>query len=217
MMPIRVMRMPKRLALGILFSALICAVGGCNVPQSVNPFYRSQDVVFDSSLLGEWHGADPSEKGSVLVKAKTADSYTVEITGYDEDREAEVSWTLEAHQFNYRQDAYIDVFPVAFRVSGEKENFQTEADSMYFVVPVHTVMRMHHDGQKLSLLWSEEDETLNIFKKEDEASKAKRLAREKRQHDILTMSTERLQQEVLGSPPRGTRVSETTISLVRKK
>src|SRR5882762_8737133 len=159
MMPIRVMRMPRRLALGILFSALICAVGGCNAPQSVNPFYLSQDVVFDSSLLGEWHGADPSEKGNV----------------------------------------------------------QTEADGMYFVVSVHTVIRMHHDGQKLSLLWSEEDETLNIFKKEDEASKAKRLAREKRQHDILTMSTERLQQEVLGSPPRGTRISETTISLVRKK
>jgi hypothetical protein len=216
-MPLRAIQIPRHLALAIFFSAIIWVAGGCNAPQSVNSFYRSQDVVFDSSLLGEWRGADPSEEGSVLVKAKTADSYLVEITAYDEDREAEVSWTLEAHQFNYGQDAYIDVFPVAFRVNGKKENFETKADGMYFVVPVHTVMRMHHDGQKLSLLWSEEDEPLNIFKKEDETSKAKRLARERRQQDILTMSTERLQQEVLGSPPRGTRVSETKISLVRTK
>lgn len=217
MMPILAMRMWRRLAPAIFLSAVTWVAGGCNAPQSVNPFYRPQDVAFDESLLGEWHGADPSEEGSVLVKAKTADSYTVEITGYDEDREAQVSWTLEAHQFNYEQDAYVDVLPVAFRVNGKKENFQTTADGMYFVVPVHTVMRMRHDGQKLSLLWSEGDESLNLFKKEDGASKAKRLAREKRQHDILTMSTERLQQEVLGPPPRGTTVSETTISLVRKK
>jgi hypothetical protein len=58
---------------------------------------------------------------------------------------------------------------------------------------------------------------LNLFTKEDEASKAKRLAREKREHNILTMSTEQLQQEVLGPPPKGKGVSETEMNFVRKK
>jgi hypothetical protein len=62
-----------------------------------------------------------------------------------------------------------------------------------------------------------ESEPFNLFKKEGEASKAKRLAREKRQQDILTMSTEQLQKEVLGLPPKETAVSESEMNFVRKK
>jgi hypothetical protein len=43
------------------------------------------------------------------------------------------------------------------------------------------------------------------------------LAREKREHDILTMSTEQLQQEVLGQPFKGQDVSVTEMNFVRKK
>jgi hypothetical protein len=199
------------------FSAIVCVSGGCNFPQSVSPFYRSQDVVFDSSLLGEWQSADPSEKGGLLIKAKTADSYTIESTDYDKEQESEAVWTFEAHQFIYRQDCYLDFFPTTFRISGKKENFQTEANGMLFLVPVHSVMRLHHDGEKFSLTWSEEGEPLHLFKKEDEASKAIRLAREKRQQAILTMSTEQLQKKVLGAPPKGKAVSESEMNFVRKK
>lgn len=88
---------------------------------------------------------------------------------------------------------------------------------MIFLVPVHTVMRLHHDSQNISLTWSGEGEAFNLFKKEDEASKEKRLAREKWEHDMLTMPTERLQQEVLGAPVRGKATSETEMTFVRKK
>jgi hypothetical protein len=181
----------------LLFPAIVCVSGGCNFAQSVNPFYRLQDVVFDSSLPGEWRSADPSHKGGLLIKASTVDSYTIEPTYYDEDLEGEATWTFAAHKFGYQQDSYLDFFPTAFRVSGKKEKFQTEANGMLFLVPVHSVMRLHHDGQKLSHTWSEESGPFTLFKNEDEASKAKRLARDKRQQDILTMSTEQLQKEVL--------------------
>ncbi len=216
-MPLRTVRTIKHLALAIFLSATVWAAGGCSFPQSVNPFYRSQDVVSDPSLLGEWQSADPSDKGGLLIKAKTADSFTIESTYYDEDQEGEASWTFEAHEFSYRQDSYLDFFPTDFHVRGEKENFHTEANGMLFLVPVHSLMRLHHDGQKLSLKWSAEEEPLNLFKKEDEASKVKRLAREKREHDILTMSTEQLQQEVLGQPFKGQDVSVTEMNFVRKK
>ncbi len=88
---------------------------------------------------------------------------------------------------------------------------------MLFLVPVHSVMRLRHDGQRLSLTWVAEGEPINLFTKEDEASKTKRSAREKREHDILTMSTEQLQQEVLGPPLKGKDVSETDMDFVRKK
>jgi len=213
--PSHTLQIARHLALAISFSAIVCVSGGCNFPQSVNPFYRSQDVVFDSNLLGEWQSADPSDKGGLLIKASPADSYTIEY--YDEDLEGETTWTFEAHKFAYQQDSYLDFFPTAFRVSGKKENFQTEANGMLFLVPVHSVMRVHYDGQKLSLTCSEESEPLNLFKKEDEASKAKRLAREKRQQDILTMSTEQLQKEVLGLLSKEKAVSESEVNFVRKK
>jgi hypothetical protein len=216
-MPLRAIRTPRRFRPAIFFSAIVCVAAGCGFPQSVNPFYRSQDVVFDPSLLGEWQSADSSDKGGVLIKAKTADSYTIESRYYDEDQQSEASWAFEAHQFIYRQDSYLDFFPITFRVSGKTENFQTQTNGMLFLVPVHSVMRLHHDGQKLSLTWSAEDRALNLFKKEDEVSKGRRLAREKREHDILTMSTEQLQQEVLGPALKGTADSETEVNLVRKR
>ena len=76
-------------------------------------------------------------------------------------------------------------------------------------------MRLHHENQRLSLYWTAEPEPLSLFKKEDEVAKQQRLAREKRQHDILTMTTEGLQQQVLGQNLEAD--SETNIDLVRKK
>jgi hypothetical protein len=172
-------------------------------------------VVFDPSILGEWQGADPADKGNkVVIKAKGSDAYLTELSGYD-DRKAEVIWTLEVHQFAYQQNQYVDFFPTAFRIKGKKQNFQVGANEMWFLMPVHSVMRLHHDNQTLSLHWTGEPEPLYLFKKEDEVAKQQRLAREKRQHDILTMTTEELQQQVLGQILEAG--SETNIDLVRKK
>ncbi len=119
-MPLHTVQTSRHLALAISFPAIVCVAGGCSFPQSVNPFYRPQDVVYDSSLLDEWQSADPADKGGLLIKAKTADSYTIESTYYDEDKEGEASWTFEAHQFTYRQDSYLDVLPHRFSCPGKK-------------------------------------------------------------------------------------------------
>jgi hypothetical protein len=215
-MSFRVLQVLKVSVSQFTFFTILFSLTGCGVPQSVNPFYQPQDVVFDPSILGEWQGADPADKGNlVVIKAHGADAYLAELTGYDEDKQAEVCWTLEAHQFDYQQTQYVDFFPIAFRVNGEKQDFQTKANEMWFLIPVHTVMRLHHDKQKLSLHWSGGSEPIYLFKKEDEVAKQKRLAVEKRQRDILTMTTEQLQQQVLGQHFEGG--TETNVDLVRKK
>src|SRR5262245_56324729 len=135
-MPLRVLQEPRNFVLAICLLTITCCVGGCDLPQSVNPFYRNEDVVFDAGLLGEWQSAESSEKGGLLIKARTADSYTIESTFYDDERQDEATWTFEAHRFIYQQNAYLDFFPIAFRVAGKKENFQTDANGMLFLVPV---------------------------------------------------------------------------------
>jgi hypothetical protein len=79
-MPLRTVRLFRHLALAIFISAITGVAGGCNFTQAVNPFYRSQDHVFDSRLLGKWQSTEPSENGGLLIKAKTEDSYTIEST-----------------------------------------------------------------------------------------------------------------------------------------
>ena len=138
-MPSHTLQMARHLALAISFSAIVCVSGGCNFPQSVDPFYRPQDVVFGSSLLGEWRSADPSDKGGLLTKASTADSYTIESAYYDEDLEGEATWTFEAHKFGYQQDSYLDFFPHRFLRQWKKRRVsrrrQTECYSWFLCIP----------------------------------------------------------------------------------
>jgi hypothetical protein len=216
-MPLRALRLSKSLGLLLGVLMIVSLSAGCDPDRSVNPFYRPQDVIFDASLLGSWRGTDSSENGRIIVKARTIDSYTLELTQADKNEKKETCWTFEAHLFKYQQELYMDLLPTAFRVRGRKEKFQAEANDLEFLVPVHTAMRIDHDDVNLSFSWNGGGEMSSFFKNEDEASREKRLAREKRQRDILAMSTEQLQLEVLGAPPDGDTVVEMGMHFTRNK
>jgi hypothetical protein len=216
-MSLRALRVFRVLRFLVGCLAIVCFAAGCDPDRSVNPFYRPEDVVFDAGLLGNWRGTDSLENGRLTVKALTVDSYTVELTQLDKDEKKETCWTVEAHLFNFEQKSFLDLLPTAFLVRGKKERFQTQANDLEFLVPVHTAMRLDHDAENLSLSWSGGGEMSSFFKKEDEPSKERRLAREKRLRTILAMSTEQLQQEVLGAPPEGDTVVELGMRFVRKK
>ena len=94
-------------------------------PSSINPFYRPQDVVYDASLTGNGHEVDSSNPGSLIVKARSTDSYTVELTQNDKDKKEDTDWTFEAQVFNYQKKPYIDQLPTTFQVRGKNRNFQT--------------------------------------------------------------------------------------------
>jgi hypothetical protein len=179
----------------------------------VSPFYLPQDVIFDATLLGYWKGVESLENGSLTVKARTADSYVIELTQNDKEKKTETSWTFEGHLFKFEQKTYLDLVPTALRVRGKKQRFQTSADDLGFLVPVHTAMQLDHDSENLSLSWTAGGEMSSLFKKEDEE---KKLAREKRRREILAMSTEELQRRVLGSPPAGDTAFEMGMHFIRQ-
>lgn len=200
----------------ILHLTIMWLASGCDPDRSINPFYRPQDVVYDATLIGNWQEVDSSNRGSLVVKARSSDSYTVELTQNDKDKKEDTSWTFDAHEFNYQEQTYIDLIPTNFRVRGKNGRFQTDANDLGFLVPVHTAMRLSHDGQNLSLSWTGGGEMSSFFKKEDDVAKEKRLARQRRQRAILAMSTEQLQNEVLGAPPEGDTAVEMGMHFVRK-
>jgi len=196
--------------------AAICFTAGCDPDRSVNPFYRPQDVFFDAGLLGEWQGVDLSSD-SLVVKAKSADSYSVELTQIDRDKREQTSWTFEAHLFSHNKTIYLDLIPTSFQVTGKRQRYKTEASDLNFFVPVHTVMQLNHSDENLALTWTGSGEMSSFFKKEDEASKERELQREKRKLAILTMSTEQLQEEVLGASPDGDAEVEMGLHFTRRK
>jgi hypothetical protein len=51
----------------LLFLALCLFVNGCAPVDSLNPLFTDKDVIFDSSLLGDWVSPDPTEKGMTRI------------------------------------------------------------------------------------------------------------------------------------------------------
>jgi len=206
----------KNLRRLICLLAIVCVFSGCDLDQSVNPFYLSQDVVVDARFPGDWKGVDSEENSVLSVKTLTEDSYRVELTQSDKSKKEEVSWTFEGHLFKFDDKLYVDLLPTAFRVSGEKNKFQTGVDELEFLVALHTATQVYLDGDKLSLSWTASGDSSSLFKKDDQASRERELARKKRRQAILTMPTEQLQQGVLGGPPDGDSVLELGMHFVRR-
>lgn len=196
--------------------AIVCVFSGCDFDQSVNPFYLSQDVVVDARFAGDWKGVDSEENSALSVKTLAEDSYNVELTQWDKSKKEKVNWTFEGHLFKCADKLYVDLLPTAFRVSGKKNKFQTSVDDLGFLVALHTATQVDLDGGRLSLSWTVSGDSSSLFKKEDQASRERELARKKRRQAILTMPTERLQQEVLGGPPDGDSLMEFGMHFVRR-
>ena len=204
----------KNLRWLICMLAIVWVVSGCDLDQSVNPFYLSQDVAVDARFPGDWKGVDSEENSVLSVKTLTENSYSVALTQWDKGKKEEVSWTFEGHLFKFGDKLYIDLLPTAFRVSGKKNRFSTGVDEFGFLAALHTVTQVNLDGDKLSLSWRASGDSSSLFKKNDQASREKELARKKRRQATLTMPTEQLQQEVLGGPPDGDSVIELGMHFV---
>jgi len=200
----------------ICLLAVVCVFSGCDLDQSVNPFYFSQDVVVDARFPGDWNGVDSEEKSVLRIKTVTENSYRVELTQWDKSKKEEVSWTFEGHLFKFDDKLYVDLIPTAFRVSGKENRFQTGVDELGFLVALHTATQVKLDGDKRSLSWTASGDSSSLLKKDDQASRERELARKKRRQAILTMPTEQLQQEVLGGPPDGDSVIELGMNFVRR-
>jgi len=124
----------KAKTLGCLVAGLLLWAG-C-VP-TVNPVYRSQDLVFDPSVIGVWRQADVSSKWE--VSQRDAHSYSVRYT--DENGQ---KGRFIACLANVRGTRFLDLFP---------EEPSAPANALYkmHLVPIHTVYLVRSTQPKLEL------------------------------------------------------------------
>ena len=117
----------KRLLLVIL--AMTCAPG-CLVV-SLSPLYQDESIGWDASLLGSWQDVD--DKSSMEIERGEWKSYRIKYVHPIE------TGTLTGYLTAIGDDRFLDVMPAR----GE--------DRGSFLVPVHAVLRLRLDGNRLEL------------------------------------------------------------------
>jgi hypothetical protein len=98
---------------------------------SLNPLYQDETIGWDALLLGSWQDAD--DKASMEIERGEWKSYRIKYVHPIE------TGTLTGYVTSIGDDRFLDVMPAR----GE--------DRGSFLVPVHTVLRLRLDGDKLEL------------------------------------------------------------------
>lgn len=118
------------LRLALLLAAAVLAAPGCLV-LGLHPAYDDEAIGWDPLLLGTWHDAD--DNVTVRIERGEWRSYRIHYTHPIESGE------VTGHLTAIDDVRYLDVMPA------------TGEDRGAFVVPVHAVVRMELDGDRLEL------------------------------------------------------------------
>jgi len=120
----------KHLKTILLVACLACVSSGCLV-LSVNPGYDETTLVWDPALLGNWYDAD--DKATLKIERGEWKSYRVHYVHPIETGD------LTGYLTIIGDDRYLDVMPAR----GE--------DRGSFLIPVHALLRVRLDGDRLEL------------------------------------------------------------------
>jgi hypothetical protein len=117
----------KRLLLFVLAATF---APGCLVV-SLNPVYQDDTIGWDATLLGSWQDAE--DKSSIEIERGEWRSYRIKYVHPIE------TGTLTGYLTSIGDDRFLDVMPAR----GE--------DRGSFLIPVHAVLRLRLDGDRLEL------------------------------------------------------------------
>src|SRR5579864_2526338 len=92
---------------------------GCNLQQSISPFYFQENVIHEPAFVGEWQATDSSQKDTLAVSPLKEDSYSFEWTVFDKEKKRSVTMDFEAHVFKFHEQTYVDLFPSKFKIRGK--------------------------------------------------------------------------------------------------
>jgi hypothetical protein len=132
---------------GVLAAAVLWN-SGCYVA-SLYPFYTSQDVVFDASLLGTWVG-DEDERWTISRANGQADSYTIEVledTSFFLSGKSgpQVRSAFSVRLFRLDDLLFMDAFPAPSTTCDRGLSWNALRAGMHFV------FRVSRDGDTLRM------------------------------------------------------------------
>lgn len=170
----------------ILVYCLAALLGGCLPVMSLHPLYTDNDTISDPNLIGTWTDSESTWQFSQPDKDRKM--YNLLFSG-DED----VVGSFDAHLVQLNDKLFLDLFPDSLPYDDDEDLFKLDLPyNMFFVVPVHTFIRVDSIDPNLTLQLTFADETKKLLKEDPNAVRFEEI--EGHGHDILlTASTEELQ------------------------
>jgi len=201
--------MSKGRAKKALFYLLAALLAGCVPVMSLHPFYTEEDVVFEEKLLGKWvddpNGPETTWEFKRIEEPKNA----YKLIFYDDEGK---KGSFVVHLVKLQNKLFLDVYPSELPWEIEDESKLELPYNSFFLIPVHTLIKIDFIGPQLKMWLTNEDEMEKLLKEEPDAVKHTFIE----DRLILTASTKELQDFVLKYAD-DKRVFKGEVALVRKK
>jgi hypothetical protein len=134
----------QQLIAGGLLAVSILTAAGCGSP-FLQPVANS--ATWDPGLVGEWTASDPVQARVVIAQASgeaAAGGYTVSLTVHDKG-EFKTALNLDLTLSEVGSGRYLDLF------LSQPERDKLVGAYGFLAIPVHQVMKMERDGDKLTV------------------------------------------------------------------
>ena len=191
------------------FYLLAALLGGCVPVISLHPFYTEEDVVFEEKLLGKWVD-DPNEPDTTWEFNRIEEPKNAYKLVFFDDEGQKGSFVV--HLVRLQNKLFLDVYPSELPWEIEDESKLELPYNSFFLIPVHTFIKIDFNGPQLKMWLTNEDEMEKLLEEEPDAVKHTFIE----DRLILTASTKELQNFVLKYAD-DKRVFKGEVALVRKK
>ncbi len=123
----------------VIIPALLAFIAGC-LPTSVHPLYTSDDVVFNSDLMGYWYDPDEPRGDVWSFKRWGPDTYRLMVYK-NHNISQKPAAEFNVHMCKIGDETYLDFFP---REPEDMDEFYN-----LHLVPTHTFHRIKLEGDSL--------------------------------------------------------------------
>jgi len=157
---------------------------------SLNPFYKSEDKVYDPLMLGEWVDEDSSRwtieaftHSKEFMGPEVHDS-SYRLTYYEDEGKVSI---LRGTLFRLNGVAYVDFTP------DPDEEHCTADMTCWHHVPVHTLARVQYAADSIMLYWYGEEWLNELFEEKRIRIKHEKIQGSGYDRHLLTADTRELQ------------------------
>lgn len=175
--------------LKIFFVFTVAAFMTSCLVSSLHPFYKQQDIIYDTDMVGYWMDGDsaiwtifPNMRSPQFMDPPVHDS-TYRITYYEDDEKYTI---LKGTLFRLNGVDYVDFLP------DPDEDHCTGDMASYHHVPAHTLARVQYSRDSIMLFWYSEEWLNDLFEKNRIRIKHETIASQDDRH-VLTADTDELQ------------------------
>ena len=174
----------------VLFYAFAVVLGGCIPVISLNPFYKTSNLLYNEKFLGIWVD-EPNKPKMTWVFSRNDDpniSYNLHVTD-DQGREG----LFYANLISLKDMYFIDVYPSQVPWEPDEPNKVEYLYNAFFLIPAHAVLKVDAVEPQLIVKMTEVDKLEELLKEDPGAIEYKVID----DRIILTASTEELQEFIL--------------------